>query len=1032
MKVSLLLGVFCLLINTVSAQDRTVTGKVISHDNGTPIPGVNVVVKGAAVGTITDKDGNYKLVISDDVSTLIFSFIGLQSVELEIAGRSIINVTLESNVEQLSEVVITAYGVERASREITFQTDQVKGSELIVGQQPRAANALAGKVAGLQINVQDNGVNPTNKILLRGLRSISADNTALIVMDGVIVNKSAFDHINPNDIENISVLKGASAAATYGSAGANGAILITTKSGNLSERFKVGINSTTTFEQVAYMPDFQTKFGTGWEGVYDNIENTNWGPRFDGQIRQIGPDLDPAIHGLSTQMVPYAPVENNLRDFYETGKTYQNTIYLSGGDETGKFYMSFGNQNTTGIVPDDVYKRNTFRVNVSKKMNRLTLGLNSSYNNDEQEIVGSQIGGQSIPFYWFVLNTPTNIPLTQYKDYTNPLSYGHPDNYFNGYYENPYWAIGTNRNNDKSTRINANISIGLDITENITWTTKIGVNSSSGIGKNWRAGQEYDPVRQPFHITVSSFVEETDFKSQLFNGNSLVSVNYNLFQDFYLKAIVGGTFWTSKFRSSYIRANNLSIPGFYDISNGTGEIVASVSESEKRTFGFFGDITLGYRNFVFLNITGRQDYTSTLPKGNNAYFYPSFGASFLFTEAISALRDNTLLSYGKLTISNATVYTDLRPYQINERYFQASGFPFGSINGFELSSTVVDAGIEKEKLNTTEFGLNIGLFDSRISFDGAYFLTKTTNLITRTTPSVASGAFGFLTNIGELKGSGFELTLGADIFNLGDFEWGLAINYTSNETKVISIKDDLTEIAIGTFGEYGIYATVGEAFPQVKASSYVRDPQGRVVVDAVSGNPLVGDLKNLGKTIPNYIIGSTSSLIFKGISLTATVDYRTGHVYYSQLADVMTFTGNEQASVIANRENFVWPNSVIELSDGSYVENTNLPITEGQMGFWHNRYNRIKENYVRDASAFKIREVALMYELPQGLTNRTKVFSKVVIGFVAVNLYTWRAAENKFSDPEFNNNSSFNVIGVSGFFQSPPTRSFGFNINLEY
>ena len=328
-------------------------------------------------------------------------------------------------------------------------------------------------------------------------------------MDGVIVTQGAFDQLNPNDIESISVLKGASAAATYGSQGANGALVVTTKRGSLSERFTIGINSTTTWEQVAYMPDLQSEHGTGWDGAYDNIENTNWGPRFDGQVRQIGPVLDETLHGVPTQMVPYAPVANNLRDFYETGNTYQNTVYLTGGNETGNFYLSVGDQRTTGIVPSDTYQRNTYRVNASQKLGAVKLGVTASYFHDDREIVGDQIGDQDRTLYWFVLNTPANIPLSTYKDWDNPASYGHADNYYNAYYQNPYWAVGTNRDLDKTSRLNSSFNVGWEINDNISWTSRVGVNSSSGVGKNWRARQEYDAARQPFHSNVSSFVEDT-------------------------------------------------------------------------------------------------------------------------------------------------------------------------------------------------------------------------------------------------------------------------------------------------------------------------------------------------------------------------------------------------------------------------------------------------------------------------------------------------------------------------------------------
>ncbi|MCB0800944.1 MAG: carboxypeptidase-like regulatory domain-containing protein, partial [Bacteroidales bacterium] len=384
--------------STLWAQTKVITGTVTSATEGEgAIPGVSVFVKGTTIATSTDVNGRYSLTVPEDATTLVFSFIGMKQQEVNIAGRSVVNCVMESDVVGLSEVVVTALGIKREKREITYQTQKVDNAELAAAQPTRAASALAGKVAGLQINVQDNSVNPTTQIILRGLRSISSDNQALVVIDGVIASLGAFDDLNPNDIADLSILKGATAAALYGSNAANGAILVTTKKGQAGEKITVGLISSYTAEKVAYMPRFQSEYGTGWEGAYDNVENTNWGPRFDGTLRQIGP----TFRDGTFQAVPYAPVKDNLLAFFNTGNNFNNTVYLSGSHETSKFYISLGDQRATGIVPDDSYQRNTVRVNASKKVGNVELSLNSSYFKDETDIVGSTIGDQDRPLYWF-------------------------------------------------------------------------------------------------------------------------------------------------------------------------------------------------------------------------------------------------------------------------------------------------------------------------------------------------------------------------------------------------------------------------------------------------------------------------------------------------------------------------------------------------------------------------------------------------------------------------------------------------------
>jgi len=1031
MKKLIGLFVFLLFVGTqiVTAQSKQINGTVTSADDGLGMPGVSVVIKGTTIGASTDIDGKYSLEASAS-DVLVFSFVGMVSQEITVGSQTVIDIVMATESIGMDEVIVTGFGIKRDKRSVTYQTAKVDNESLMAGQNTRAAAGLVGKIAGVQINIQSNGVNPSSQILLRGMRSISGNNEALIVIDGSIASKGAFDALNANDIESINVLKGASASALYGSDAANGALIVVTKKGKKGSRFTVGVQNSTTFETVSYMPHFQTEYGTGWDGEYNNIENTNWGPRFDGQLRQIGPTFADG----SAQMVPYAPVKDNLKDFYNTGRTIQNTVYFNGGDETGSFYMSLGHQDTKGIVQDDKYERYTARINASKKIGKLELSLNSSFMTDETDVVGDQIGKQDRALYWFVLNTSANIPLSSYSDWKNPESMGHADNFYNGYYQNPYWAIGTNRDNDRTKRVTANIKASYDILENLNFTMRAGVNSTFGNGKNWRAAQEYSSTLKPYVDPVASFVEETQFESTQYTLDFLLRGDFDLSEDFNLKAIVGTATKASKYRGSFIRANNLSIPDFYDISNGTGELSGWVDEEERRSFGILGDFTLGFRNWAFLTLTGRQDFTSTLDLSDNSYFYPAAGLSVVLTEAIPALKDNSFLSDAKVTVSNSTVYNDLRPYQINERYSQSGAFPFGGINGFAKTNTAVDKSIKKEKLNSTEFGLNLGFLGGRFTFDGSYYMTKTTDMITYTTPSDASGSTSFLTNIGELSSSGVEISLGGRVLQAGDFSWDLNVNFQKAKMQVEKIKPGLNEIAIRSYDGYGLYAIVKDEFPMLKAVAYERDDQGRVVVDGSTGDPIVGEIKNMGKTTPDYIIGLTSQINYKGLSLSATVDYRANYVYYSQGSDLMEFTGRSMESVQANRKDFVWPNSVIETSPGVYTPNSNVQITGGKMNFWKDHYNQIKENYVKDATAFKVREVALNYTLPKNLLNKLKYVNKVTIGFVGRNLFTSLPKQKyRFSDPEFKNTGNpANAVGIGGYLTSPPTRSFGFNVNVEF
>ena len=1014
----------------VFGQNIQIKGTVTSAEDGGTLPGVTVSVKGTTLGVLTDAAGKFTISVPTGTESLEFMFMGMKAQSIEIAGRVAVDVVMEIETYRLDEVVVTALGIKREKREVTYQTQKVDDSEILKVAPTRVAGALIGKVAGLQINAQDNGVNPSSQITLRGFRSISASNSTLVVIDNSIGSIAALDDLNPNDIADINVLKGATAAALYGSKAGNGAIIVTTKKGALNQKFTVGLSSSYTVEKVAYMPKFQSEYGTGWEGAYDAIENTNWGPRFDGTLRQIGPTFPDGTY----QEVPYAPVKNNLLDFFQTGNTLNNTLFVSGGDQTSTFYLSAGHQESEGIVLDDTYKRTTFRANASKKLGKVELAVNATYFSDVTNVVGNTIGDQDRPLYWFLLNTSANIPLSRYKNWQTDL-YATPDGYYNGYYENPYWGVGTNRNIDDTRRLMGNISAAWDIMPWIKLTTRLGLNTVWGTGKNWRASQAYDEVLQPSHSAVSSFVEDSEFQQREYTADVILSIDKKFNDLFSLKANLGGVNQTYEYRTSQIRANNLSIPGFYDISNGTGSLVGTVTESQSINYGFFGDFTFGYDNFLFLNFSGRNDWTSTLAKGKNSYFYPAVGLSFVITDAIESLKNN-ILSFAKITASNSTVYSDLNPYQINEVYIQedVSKYPYGDINGFRLSRQTVDANISKEKLNTTEIGLDLGFLENRLTLDASYYYTITTDLITSTTPSIASGATSFLTNIGRLDSKGFELSVGGRILDFSGFSWDLNINYSTATTIVKEIKKDLKEITVvSPTGEYGIYAVVGEAFPQIKTKAYARDPQGRLIIDPSSGNPTVQEaFQIMGRTMPKHIVGLTTTFSYKGISLSGTMDYRTGHVYYEQGSDQMEFTGRSLESVSANRQDFVVPNSVIQTSPGVFVENTNISVSNGRQGYWTDVYNDVKENYVKDATALKIRELALDYSLPAKLLGKTPIHM-VKVGFIARNLMTWLPAENHFADPEFGNSyTNPNAVGIGGYLQSPPTRSFGFTLNIEF
>jgi TonB-linked SusC/RagA family outer membrane protein len=1015
--------VFLITAGVAFAQSGSIEGTITNQQSGEAVVGANVFIQSINKGAATDQNGNFTINdVPYDTYELRMSFIGYKTKTISITVDQptvTVNEQLESSVAVLDELVVTAFGIERSKKSTPFQSKQVSSESINEVPSTSPAQGLVGKVAGLTINQGGGNIKPNNSINLRGLRSITRNNEPLVVIDGIKANLNAFRDLNSEDVENVNVLKGATSAALYGSDASNGALVVTTKSGTQGGELQVGIKNTTTFNEVAFVPDFQTKFGTGIDGAYVPYENTNWGPRFDGQVRILGEDF-PDGYPVENQMVSYDYKEGAIKDFYQTGADVKNTLYFSGGVETGSFYLSLGQNNKTGLVPDDEYQKYTITANGTKQLGDVTLGVNANYFSDTKDVVGNNIGEQGRPLKWHIINTPGNAPLTQYKDYQDPQSYGNPNNYFNRYYDNPYWAIGTHRDLDDTNRLRGNVSAAWNVVDNINVTGRLGINSVNAQGKNFRERQTYEDFRVSNDF-LSATVTDSESQYTAVNGNFVAEGKFELTDQIGLDAALGSSVEMIDSRNSSITANNLSVPGFFDISNGTGSPITNVNESQTRTYGFFGKATFDYEDWLFVTATGRQDFTSTLAADDNSYFYPSFGVSAVLTEAVPALEDVSFLTFLKVTANNSTVYSDLGAYETTEVFVQSGAFPLAT-NGFFLTNTAIDPDIKKEKLNSTEFSLNSAFFGGRLNFDASYYFTNTENLITNISPSVASASTGYLTNIGKLSGSGYEATLGGDVIRSQDFSWNVSANYSHYEQQVDEIQEGTNEIAIG--GRQ--FAIKGQVFPTLKTLSYQRDDQGRVIVDRETGEPLTGTVDSQGQTTPKHIIGLNTGVNYKGLRLSGTMTYRTGHVYYATGIDAMEFTGRTVESAASNRNPFVFPNSSYEdpNNPGEYIANNSIALA-GDRSFWTGQWNNIKENYVRDASALRLRTLAVNYSLPAQLLSRTNgVVSKVSLGFVGRNLLTFTPTdESRFSDPEF---------GGGGYFSAQPTRSYGFNVNIEF
>ena len=1006
------------------AQERTVSG-VVSDNAGLPLPGVSVLVKGTKSGTQTDFDGRYSIKASPS-QVLVFSYIGMKNQEV-VATSSQITVKLIDDSVQLEGVVVTAMGIKRKPKELSYAIENIKSEDLTKTKAVNVATALAGKVSGLQVNVVNNGVNPSTRVVLRGNRSLLGNNEALIVIDGFPSARGVLDRINPNDIDNVTILKGANASALYGAEAANGVMIITTKKGN--GKLTVSYNSSVQIETVAYLPKIQNEFGVGGfpDGTLLPLENVNFGPRFDGRLV----DASEHLADGSVWQVPFTPIKNNVRNFFDTGISTRHGVTFKGGDDNSDFLFSIDQTNTTGIVPKDTYNRTNVRLKGSRKFNRLTVGGNVSFFRSHANQVSESAGRQGRPVYWNVLNTPLHIPLSEMKNWQTG-TFTRNEVSFYRFYENPYFIIDTQREKTNYTEFNVLSNLDYKIAEGLTLSVNTGYTSFSEDFKREFGAFTYEfrlPVTysslDPYGARTASSVAN----GQRLNSDILLKFDQNISKDLNLKVTAGANTRLTSSTSVNVSGNDLTIPNFYNVSTRTGELLGGESNTQFRRQGVYGELSIGFKEYLFLTATARNDWSSSLPADNRSFFYPGAGISFLISEAIPAIKSDNGIDNLKATFNVTKSANDAAPYSTSGVFTAPLGFPYGTTTGLSQGGRDPDANLKPEFTLSKELGIELGLFKNRLTLNGTVYQTNTTDQIVPINTSLASGASSILTNIGEVQNKGIELDIKGNIIKTENFAWKIGANYSNIKSKVISLFNGVEEVSIGGFANAEIVAKVGESYPLIKTSSYLRDTEGRVIVGD-NGNPLKDSQNQTqGQTAPKYIVGLNTQFSYKGWSLYAVADYRTGHVFYNNLNDALEFTGLTQHSVTAGRQPFVFPNSSYSDGAGGFISNNNRLTANGGNAFW-DEYNTVKENYVSDATTLKLREVSLSYDFSANFAKKIGI-QNMNIGVFGRNLVTLRPKENTTTDPEFNFTTG-NAVGIGTQAQTPPTRQFGLNFNLTF
>lgn len=1060
------------------AQGRTISGKVTSSEDQQTVPGVSVAVKGTTVGTLTDMEGNFKLNVPADAKTIVFSFVGMKTKEVELGTTDVVDVVLDPDILKLDEVVVTAVAIERQKRSLGYATEQVKSDELTQGENNNLIGAIQGKVSGVNITSLSGAPGSSQRIVIRGGSSITRSNQALIVVDGIPLDNSNFrtqdpsdplhrpddlndqvdygnrgNDINPDDIESISVLKGPAATALYGSRASNGALIITTKKGKRTVggrgKMDVTFNSNVTFSSPLKLPDFQTQYG---QGDVDNVpddhrENFSWGLPFNGNYRAWGQE----INGQQ-RIKPYSAIPDNVRDFFDLGVAYNNHISFSGGTDKSAYFLSFGALNSKGIVPTSEYDKYNIMFNGSSELaNHFTTSISLNYSSIASTL---PTGGQTNSIYDQLIQTPRDIPIVDGKNQDDIFNkyddITHTYGFYAAYTINPYFILNNFKNTNDVDRLYGGITVSYNGWSWLTISDRFGGDVYGD--RRYEKWKKYDyiPLDESglYSATFNKQTYQGKYSEDLYNFTSynndlMLTFKRQLTTDISSSLLIGQNVRQSLLTNTFAQTNpegGLVLDGYYNLDNSNGTPFARNTTTESRVLGYYGDLNFGYKNLVFLDITGRSDISSTLPSDNRSYFYPSFSGSFVFSELFSSkLKDNTW-TYGKLRASYAKVGNSAPEYITTNSYgvtaidggFGSTHAPFGTVPAFSVSDQAGNPDIKPEFTTAFEVGTELGFFKDRLSLDFSYYQNNSKDQIIPLPLPPSSGYTSKYINTGEVQNKGIELGMrGTPILSKSGFKLELYGTYTKNTNEVVSLYQGVEQLALGGTSRTAIVAQVGKPYGAFYAVDLMHtdqsDPSSPVVVDSSTGMPLTtANLVYAGNYQPDYIASFGMNIKYKGFTLGVLFDRKSGGKFYSRTKDVLAFDGGSKETTENGRQDYVWPNSVYQRStDAGYSTNT-TPFHP-----YDYFTNVIPEaRHIIDASYTKLREVSLSYEFPAKWLSKTP-FGSASLAIFGNNLVIWTPDENQYADPEQNSSGSSNTQGFE-FSSNPSQRNYGFDLKFTF
>ena len=1060
-----------------AAQVTTVRGIVTTEEDGEPVIGASVIVKGTALGTVTDVNGRFELSgLPPSATRLLISYISLMAKEVAIAPQ--VSVTLKSDTHLLDEVVVTALGISREKKALGYTAQEVKQNALVQGKDNNLLNSLSGKIAGVRITNTQGDVG-SSRIVIRGETSIAGENQPLFIVDGIPVDnsqlnarssgrdfKNAIADLNPEDIKTLTVLKGPNAAALYGARAAHGAIVITTKGGDKRQKgIGITLHSSTQVSFVATLPEFQNLFGQGAGGRFSYVDgkgagvndgvDESWGPRLD--IGLLIPQFDSPLDADGNRVAtPWVSHPNNVRDYFRMGISTNNGISVARGDDKYQFRVGYNYEKQVSIVPD----AGTNKTNIS---------LNTDYHLAKWIVVGAtanyivytapSLPGSATPSG---SNVRSNSPMLQFLWFgrqvdTNSLKADYTRNWNSSYYDNPFWSASYNTQSQERHRLIGDLHAEFRLTD--------GLNVRFRTSTDWYNDRRKSKVKWGSAGAGSPYGSYAEDAYTVKENNTEVLATYikQLNKNWGIDALLGFNVRNKQYENNYQAAPRLAVADLYTLTNSRDPLTSSNDFYRLRQYGLYGSIQLDYRRWAFLNITGRNDWSSTLPVDNNSYFYPSVTASVLLSEAFGWR--SKAVNYLKIRGGWSQVGADANPYQLATVFTSETVF---NGNPLQSSSTIgMNPNLKPEKTSSIEAGFEAAFWDNRLYLDFTYYKTDSRNQILKLATTAASGYTSQVRNAGHIRNRGYEIQLGAvPIQTSKGFRWNLDLNYGANSSKVVKLDDEglITSYQLYSSG-IQILASVGEAYGTLFGTSYVRDANGNVVVDA-NGLPKISTTnKTLGKFTPDWTGGISNTFSYRSLSLSFLIDASVGGSIFSNTNKTGKYTG-VLANTLSGRDaehgglwyytaamgnNVRLPESpsYSVSSDGLYYAQVNGQSTrvyqDGIMvegvtesgskneevvsaeKYYHRIYS-IAEANVYDASYVKLREVALSYRLPRLWTQKLHL-QEASVTLTGRNLWTiYKSVPN--IDPE-SALTTGNAQGVEAY-SLPTTRSFGVNLSVKF